>query len=511
MKKILYLAIAALMTLNLADMKAGEDPHGLYHLKRLIYQNGRTTVPAFQQYKYAADSVGLLVMCQQAPTANQWGRMQIEIRENYPLKNTGETPQGPDGHGTQIFNVNANQFYFKWYNQQWPSMSKLNEFITEVYAKDNINPTVAKAFSMLENKTAPSNNKLDGWWLRIASAPNPDGSGQRQPVQTLWKAYTSDMSIVVYMLNNGNVIGCNTAIGTKYENDTTIYEAGHRCDIHWINKDCHALTFVQEDNTKLTEIWVRGGLPQTWQDIFNTNVPLYKDGNKTIIDAVKSAMEGNLKQAEASLAEATDEKDANITNLCIGIYVIAANLFQMAENQGDKQNYTECHDFCKRQLQKINDYADAGHTPDAQAQAQIHQIEILKALATHRTGKTEEGKQQLEERKSIIDAEINRYKNVAGMESYINSLHYLQLWMYSQAYDILGSFQTIIMLDALTLMAPAITTANKPLLLNTYANCHLLDGKQEEAKKLWQQIKNLNPNYFKSQPANNPLKKTFGE
>ena len=78
-------------------------------------------------------------------------------------------------------------------------------------------------------------------------------------------------------------------------------------------------------------------------------------------------------------------------------------------------------------------------------------------------------------------------------------------------FDVGLSFQTIIMLDALTLMAPAITTANKPLLLNTYANCHLLDGKQEEAKKLWQQIKNLNPNYFKSQPANNPLKKAFGE
>ena len=162
MKKILYLAIVALMTLNLADLKAGEDPHGLYHLKRLIYQNGRTTVPAFQQYKYAADSVGLLVMCQQAPTANQWGRMQIEIRENYPLKNTGETPQGPDGHGTQIFNVNANQFYFKWYNQQWPSMSKLNEFITEVYAKDNINPTVAKAFSMLENKIRQTTSSTAG-------------------------------------------------------------------------------------------------------------------------------------------------------------------------------------------------------------------------------------------------------------------------------------------------------------------------------------------------------------
>lgn len=511
MNKFLYLAIVALMTLNLTDLKAGEDPHGLYHLKRFIYQDGRTTVPSFQQYKYAADSVGLLVMWQGATSANQWGRMQIEIRENYPLKNTGETPQGPDGHGTQVFNVNANQFYFKWYNQQWPSMSKLNEFITEVYAKDNINPTVAKAFSMLENKIATSSNKFAGWWVRIASAANPDGSGQRKPVQTLWKAYTSDMSIVVYMLNNGNVLGCNTATGTKYENDTTIYEAGHPCNIHWINKDCHALTFVQEDNTKLTEIWVRGGLPQTWQNIFNTDVPLYKDGSQCIIDAVKSAVEGNLQQAEASLAEAADEKDVPINNLCMGISVIAENLFRTAENLGDKQKYTECHDFCERQLQKINDYADAGHTHDAQSRTHTHLIDILKALAIHRTGKTEEGKKQLEERKSIIDAEINRYKNVAGMESYISSLHYVQLWMYNQAYDIFGSFQTILMLDALTLMAPGITTSFKPMLLNTYANCHLLDGKQAEAKKLWQQIKELDANYFKNQPDSNPLKKAFGE
>ena len=122
-----------------------------------------------------------------------------------------------------------------------------------------------------------------------------------------------------------------------------------------------------------------------------------------------------------------------------------------------------------------------------------------------------EGKKQLEERKSIIDAEINRYKNVAGMESYISSLHYVQLWMYSQAYDIFGSFQTILMLDALTLMAPGITTSFKPMLLNTYANCHLLDGKQAEAKKLWQQIKELDANYFKNQPDSNPLKKAFGE
>ena len=172
MKKILYLAIVALMTLNLTDMKAGEDPHGLYHLARSIFHDGGIKVPAFQQYKYAADSVGLLVMWQEATGPNHWGRLQVEIRENYPLKNTGETPQGPDGHGTQVFNVNANQFYFKWYNKQWPNVSKLNEFVTEVYTKDNISPTVAKAFSMLENKMAPSSNKFAGWWVRIASAAN---------------------------------------------------------------------------------------------------------------------------------------------------------------------------------------------------------------------------------------------------------------------------------------------------------------------------------------------------
>ena len=48
MNKFLYLAIVALMTLNLADLKAGEDPHGLYHLKRPRWQNNCSKLSTIQ-------------------------------------------------------------------------------------------------------------------------------------------------------------------------------------------------------------------------------------------------------------------------------------------------------------------------------------------------------------------------------------------------------------------------------------------------------------------------------
>ena len=136
---------------------------------------------------------------------------------------------------------------------------------------------------------------------------------------------------------------------------------------------------------------------------------------------------------------------------------------------------------------------------------------MFKAVATYRTGDVEDGKKQLEQCASSIDAEIERYQSVAGMKAYISSLHFVQLAMYYMAYDVFGSFRTILQLDALTLIAPEITTPHKPMLLNAYARCHLLDGDQKEAKKLWQQIKELDAEYFKRQPDSDPLKKAFGE
>ena len=137
--------------------------------------------------------------------------------------------------------------------------------------------------------------------------------------------------------------------------------------------------------------------------------------------------------------------------------------------------------------------------------------ELCKAIATYRSGNTAEGKQMIEERLSIVDSEIERYKDIKGMERYINLLYYHNFMMYYLGYDILGAERTLLYLDALTLMAPNMTSQNKKLLLHCRANCYLFNGDKDSARKLWQQVKDLDPNFFKKQPADNPLKMEFGE
>jgi hypothetical protein len=99
------------------------------------------------------------------------------------------------------------------------------------------------------------------------------------------------------------------------------------------------------------------------------------------------------------------------------------------------------------------------------------------------------------------------------MESYCNLLYYCNMLLYYYGYDIYGAEKTLLYMDALSLMAPAMTSsqANQLMILNCRANCYLLQNDQASAQKLWLQIKERDGNYFKKQPASNPLKKTFGD
>ena len=84
--------------------------------------------------------------------------------------------------------------------------------------------------------------------------------------------------------------------------------------------------------------------------------------------------------------------------------------------------------------------------------------------------------------------------------------------MYNLGYDIFGAEQTLLNLDALTLVSPFLTSgSNKPVLLECRGNCYLLLGDKENARKLWQQVKDINPNYFKEKRIEAPLKTEFGE
>ena len=84
--------------------------------------------------------------------------------------------------------------------------------------------------------------------------------------------------------------------------------------------------------------------------------------------------------------------------------------------------------------------------------------------------------------------------------------------MYNLGYDIFGAEQTLLNLDALTLVSPFLASgSNKPVLLECRGNCYLLLGDKENARKLWQQVKDINPNYFKEKRIEAPLKNEFGE
>ncbi len=487
------MVLMALFTVTGTFAKTGQNPKGLYRLQSFIYEDGGKRTPGFLQYKYAADSVGLLISYRPSATMNQWGNMTVEIREPYPLLFTGEKPQGEDGHGTQVFNVDDRQFYFKWYNSRWPNMSKLNEFITEVYTKDDIQEEVSRSFDLLENKVDSreqgagirQGDKFYGWWIRVAAAANPDGTGKRQQVPTIWKAYSPQLSMVVSILNDGNVLGCNPTSTIKYESDSTIYEIGHLCNIHWINDNCHALTFVQENGRPLTEIWVRAGLPNQWQKVFGTSLETYRNGVDCIREAVEASVGGNLNKAETLIDEAINDKDVPIQVLGEGVAAIASHLLV------NQQKYKDCVAFCERQLKKINDYADAGHDYNMLSQLHVHMTEVFKAVATFRSGDTVKGKMLMEGRVSIVEGEIEKYRTVRSMEPYINMLYYCNLMMYSLGYEVFGSERTLLYLDVLNLMAPSVVSNNKPIILKCRANCALQNGNKEEAEKLFQQAKEL--------------------
>lgn len=490
MRKIIITTIISLFTVIVINAKTEQDPKGLYRLKQFIYEDGRTSSPGFSQYKYAADSVGLLINYRPYGMTTRWNTMQVEIREAYPLKYTGEKPQGADGHGTQIFNVDDDQFLFKWYNDKWPQMSNLNEFITEVYRKSAMEPEVVEAFNMLKNKIDYKANKFCGWWIRIAATADPEGKGQRRQVPIIWKVYSPTQSMVVHPLNNGNALGFDITTTVKYENDSLIYEIGHPCNIKWLNDDTHALTFVQDNGVPLTEIWIRAGLPTQWQNIFHTNLVTYRNGVDCIKDAVEAAVQGDLQKSEKFITEAINEKAVPMEVLGEGTVAIATYLYSQ------KQQYNDCKEFCERQIQKIKDYTESGHDQSMLARVHVHLTEVFRALATYRCGDTEKGKKLMEERLSIADSEIEKYRPVKGMESYINLLYYCNLMMYNFGYDVFGPDQTLLYLDALTLMAPAMTSApqNKIMILKCRANCYTLLGNKESADQLLQQVQELEKN-----------------
>lgn len=450
MKRIITLIFAVLFTVagTLADTE--RHPKGLYRLKTFIYEDGRQRVPSFFQYKYAANDVGLLIFYRQTANGNDWNNMTVEVREQYPLKSTGETPQGDDGHGTQIFNVEDGHFSFKWYNSQWPNMSPLGQFITEVYSKDDIQDEVRRAIDMLEGRIDTTANRLSGWWTCTS---NNAGQG------TFWKVYTPEMSMVVRPGNNGIAINCFVTKNISFEGDSLLKETTNTCHIEWSEDGSHTLTFSPDGTHTQTENWVRGGLPMTWQKVFGSSISIYKPPVQRAID----------------------------------LYM--------------EKSYKECVALCDKELNTPADSEDA----DGSARFNAHLLRLFRAVAIYRSGEVELGRKLLDDQLNFVNSEIERYETVNGMGQYIYALYSCNMMAYSLAYDIIGADRTLLYLDALTIMAPQVAKQNAIGVKECRGRCYLLLGSKDSAQKQWQQIKEADPNYFKDKPADDPLKQEFGD
>lgn len=509
MKKTLFFLLALLLSFSAV---CAEQPRGLYRLQRFVYADGSSRMPGFVQYKYAADSVGLLLIGPIVSQPGRWGRARIEIREDHPLTPTGDQPQGADGHGVRIFNASAERFDFKWYNGSWPGMGHLNEFITEEYSRERVEPQIAQLFSVLENRFDHTSGRFSGWWTCVETAANPDGSGPRSSSSAFWKVYSPGMSAVIRCGVNPPVLGCNFASDLRFEGDSVVFEGGHRCTVHWISDDCHALTFTPEGGRPTTEIWVRGGLPPLWQTVFGTSVPCYRYAGDCLTDAANAAIAVTQGSDADSLMARVDSflAEAREKNVPLPLYsrVVAAIAYGLVENC---RMWALGRDFCSRQLQCMDDYVSAGHERDTSCDLSFHLLEGFRAVALYRLGEVEEGRRLIRERLAAEERDIKRYRGLTGMEGYVNALNGARLSLYCAAYDVIGADLTLVFLDALPVVAPDVLERNVLMVQECRGNCLLLRGEKEAARRVWEQIRERQSDYFEQRPENSPLRQAFGQ
>ena len=84
-------------------------------------------------------------------------------------------------------------------------------------------------------------------------------------------------------------------------------------------------------------------------------------------------------------------------------------------------------------------------------------------------------------------------REMPGAIQYIYAADTAGLIMYNFGYDVFGAEQTLLYLDAFTLMAPSVASEkkNKQMILKCRANCYLLQGNKEEADKLLKQAEEI--------------------
>lgn len=285
MKKNLLL-LAALCGFGCMTVHAQtENPRGLYRLQTFTY--GNTTdivIPSFQQYYYCTDTGHMFMAAQESPVKNNGYIWLFNISNNdhgvRPLNYTGKVPVGDDGLGIEVYDSNKKKFTLRWYNKDFPNNMwfPYHAFTNEHYTKKDIAPQMKRVMEILTHPVGKPVNKLIGVWRRRGMLPSEDLTGNSgiYSATDMYRIHTEKEMMLLYEVhdNNGAIYADGELRECTYYGETATKEGPFDCIIKWLTDDCFSLSCIINEKTIQCEMWDRCGLPESFQQILGTNVPI---------------------------------------------------------------------------------------------------------------------------------------------------------------------------------------------------------------------------------------------
>lgn len=258
------------------DNNGTDNPRGLFHLIRTLYEGSTSNYQDDNQYKYCTDSATLQLNIFKGYNATDPVldyHVLLSDNDHAPFKYTGMTADKK----TKIFNSNKDGFTMMWYHSEKDqSPYPVQQYVTELYETCNDSlPLLRKIISMIERKSG-GKNKFAGCWYRLGAIKTIEGMDLLiEGHQKLYQIFDDNHYLHVYDLEQkpDSKFYCILRDVT-YVSDNEIVQYGSSNKITWVSDNCFKLTFKRSDGVPVTEVWCRSGLPSVIQHAVGTHEPI---------------------------------------------------------------------------------------------------------------------------------------------------------------------------------------------------------------------------------------------
>jgi len=259
-----------LMAFCFAAMLQAQEPAGLYRLQRVVFDNGASTVPDYEQYKYCADAAALTVL----KTGERNGTTYFYFRntDGSPLLTSDRVGELP-----RVFDVSEQGFSLRWPSTHDGSM------VSDVYSTAaGMDPAIVEAFDLLRGRGTASGD-LSGTWLVRGQTWNALNDYWWDDHTT--KSYMIFGADKVLTLENvqdtlSKAFATASLSTLKRLSDNVVSFDGYDYLLKKISENTFSITTITPSGQTHTMLIDRTGLPASLQRIFGTSEPVrdYSDG-----------------------------------------------------------------------------------------------------------------------------------------------------------------------------------------------------------------------------------------